>query len=164
MTNIDLDNAEPYLLTQEGMDKLKDELNHLTTVKRAEIAERIRDSKDHGEFSEDNNELDEVKQEQAIVENRISELKDVLSNSEVLDPKKLSTKEVSLGSKVTVQGDGGAPFTVRIVSSYEADPDRDFIDEESPMGEALIGHKVGDKVTFLAPAGKVKYEITKIGK
>lgn len=165
MQEFELESGGAYVLTEAGYARLKDELDHLTTVKRSEIAERIRESIDHGEFSEDNSELDEVKQEQAFIENRISDLKTILSNSEILDPNEVSTKEVGLGCKVTVKEvKSGVQFIVRIVASVEADPDNDLISEESPMGQALDGLKKGDVAKFEAPAGILNYEIIKISR
>ncbi len=142
---------------------LQQELQTLMVDKRAEIAERIRASKDHGEFSEDNNELDEVKQQQAIVENRISELKAILANTEVLTKDMISTDLVGLGSRVAVKDSvRGIEFEIQLVSGVEADPDRDLISEDSPMGQALLGRGVGEIAEFDAPVGLVSYEITNI--
>lgn len=158
-------NQHPMLLTPEGFDALQAELDHLTLTKRAEIAERLRDSKQHGEFSEDNSELDEVKFEQAIVENRIAELKVIFSNAQVLDNKMIPTDHVGIGSHVKVQDvDRKVEFEVRIVSSVEADPDKDLISNESPMGIALMGANVGETVDFDAPAGKIRYKVLSIRK
>ena len=158
-----LENSEPILLTKEGHDRLQEELRRLSVTKRAEIAERMRESMDHGEFSEDNSELDEVKVEQAMVENRINELKIVLSNSEVLDVKKIPTKKVGLGSRVTVrESKRRTEFEVRIVASAEANPDMDNISEESPLGQALIGKEVDDSVDYEAPAGLLRYKVIRI--
>jgi transcription elongation factor GreA len=163
MEELELESSEPILLTKEGHDRLTEELRRLSIDKRAEIAERIRESKDHGEYSEDNNELDEVKIEQAMVENRINELKLVLSNSEVLDSKKIPTKKVGLGSRVTVRDTKRrSEFEVRIVASAEANPDDDLISEESPLGQALMGREVEDTVDYEAPAGALRYKIVKI--
>ncbi len=152
-----------FYLTPEGHAKLKEELSHLTGVKRREIAERIRDSKDHGEFAEDNNELDEVKNEQAIVESRISELKTILSGATILGPEDIPTDEVGLGSFVTVDDEErGFDFEVRIVASIEADAEADLISEESPMGQALVGLKKGDIAEFEAPVGVLRYKIKNI--
>ncbi len=165
MEELDIDQSEPVLLTQDGMNRLKAELTRLTIVKRAEIAERIRDSKDHGEFSEDNNELDEVKVEQAIVESRISELKTILSGATVLSDADISTDHVGVGSLVAVTDiDREISFEVRIVASVEANAELDLISEESPMGEALSGAKVGQTVEFDAPAGLIKYRVDAIKK
>jgi transcription elongation factor GreA len=163
MEELELESSEPILLTQDGHDRLQEELRRLSVVKRAEIAERIRESKDHGEYSEDNNELDEVKVEQAMVENRINELKLILSNAEVLDAKRISNKKVGLGSRVTVrETKRRTEFEVRIVASAEANPDEDLISEESPLGQALMGKEVEDTVDYEAPAGTLRYKIVRI--
>ena len=144
---------------------MQTELTRLTTDKRAEIAERIRESKDHGEYSEDNSELDEVKIEQAIVENRINELKAVLSTAEILTRGRIPTDHVGLGSKVAIKGgDLGSEFEIKMVASVEADPDNDLISDESPLGQALMGKKVGERAEFEAPAGKLKYDVVNISK
>lgn len=165
MEDFELESSQPLLLTPEGHQRLQEELERLTTEKRAEIAERIRESKDHGEYSEDNNELDEVKIEQAIVENRINELKSVLSSAEILAFDQIPTDRVGLGSKVTIKdADRGGSFEIRMVASVEADPDNDYISDESPMGQALMGKQKGEIASFEAPAGNLKYEVTKISK
>lgn len=152
-------------LTPEGHQRLEEELQYLTTVRRQEIATRIRDSKEHGEFSEDNSELDEVKFEQAMVEGRIVDVKSVLSNAQVITAADVSTKEVSIGSLVQVMNTKSKDsFKVLVVSSVEADPDHDRISTESPLGEAIFGKKKGDKVTVEAPAGKMTYEIVSLAK
>lgn len=152
--------SSEVLLTPEGFEALQKELEHLTVVKRPEIANRLRDSKQHGEFSEDNNELDEVKFEQAMVENRIAELKTIFSNARTIDKKTTRSNDVGIGSFVKLQSpDNKVEFEIRIVSSIEADPDRDLVSVESPLGMALLGKKVGDEVQFDAPAGRLKYKV-----
>lgn len=165
MEDLELESSQPLYLTPEGHARLQQELTRLTTEKRAEIAERIRESKDHGEYSEDNSELDEVKIEQAIVENRINELKAVLSSADILTRSQIPTDYVGLGSKVAVKGGGpGTEFEVRMVASVEADPDNDLISDESPMGQALMGKRVGESAEFDAPAGRLKYDVTSISR
>lgn len=153
------------MLTPEGHKMLQDELEHLTMVKRPEIADRIRESQSHGEFAEDNSELDEVKFEQAMVENRIAELKGMFGSAHILDMSTVPTDHVGLGSRVTVTDLGyGDEFRIRIVSSMEANPDQDSVSNESPLGMALLGHEKGDTVQFLAPEGKKSYKIVKISR
>ena len=154
-----------FLLTPGGYKALQVELEHLTLVKRPEIADRIRESQQHGEFSEDNSELDEVKFEQAMVENRIAELKTIFGNATILTDEMIPTDHAGIGSLVTVNDhEYGDEFSVRLVTSIESDPSRDLISNESPMGLALIGHSTGDKVVFEAPEGKKHYTIVKIAK
>lgn len=151
------------LLTPEGYTRLHAELENLTVNKRAEIAERLRDSKQHGEFSEDNSELDEVKFEQAMVENRINELKAIFAGAQQLEIDMIPTDFVGVGSYVTVKDvDRGASFEIRMVASIEADPDNDLISNEAPMGVALMGRKLGETIEFDAPAGRLRYKIEQI--
>jgi transcription elongation factor GreA len=150
-------------LTPEGYAALQHELEQLTTVKRPEIAERIRESLQHGEFSEDNSELDEVKFEQAMVENRIAELKTIFGNAHILEDSAIPTDHVGIGSRVTVRDlEFGDEFEVRVVSSIEADPSRDLISNESPMGTAFLGHSPDETVEFETPDGKKKYKVVAI--
>lgn len=152
-------------LTPGGYEKLQQELEHLTMVKRPEIADRIRESQQHGEFSEDNSELDEVKFEQAMVENRVAELKTIFGNAQILEDAMISTDHVGIGSLAKVRDlEYDDEFEVRVVSSIEADPSNDLISNESPMGTALFGHAAGDTVVFLAPEGQKKYTILGIRK
>jgi transcription elongation factor GreA len=150
-------------LTPEGYKSLQEELEHLTMVKRPEIAMRIRESQEHGEFSEDNNELDEVKFEQAIVESRISELKTIFGSAQQLEPDRIPTDHVGIGSFVTVEDkEFGDKFEVRVVASIESDPSNDLISDESPMGMALLDAKVGETVNFETPDGEKTYKVLKI--
>jgi len=152
-------------LTPEGYQALQQELDHLTMVKRPEIASRIRESLEHGEFSEDNSELDEVKFEQAMVESRMSELKGIFGNAQVLDNNQIPTDHVGIGSSVKIADqDFDDQFEVRVVASIEADPNRDLVSNESPMGTALYGAKPGDIVEFEAPDGKKRYKVLSISK
>ena len=151
------------LLTPKGYQMLQVELEHLTMVKRPEIADRIRESQQHGEFSEDNSELDEVKFEQAMVENRIAELKGMFGNAHVLEEDQIPTDRVGIGSLVTVNDlQFDDQFEIRVVSSIESDPTRDLVSNESPMGTALFGHSKGDDIVFEAPEGKKRYKIISI--
>lgn len=152
-----------FYLTPEGYASLQQELEHLTLVKRPEIADRIRESQTHGEFAEDNSELDEVKFEQAMVENRVAELKTIFSNAHLIDMDAVPTDVVGLGSMVAVQDlDYGDEFDIRIVTSVEADPGKDLVSNESPLGMALFGHGKGETIKFDAPEGMKSYKIVKI--
>ena len=154
-----------FYLTPEGYEALQQELEHLTMTKRPEIADRIRESQTHGEFAEDNSELDEVKFEQAMVENRIAELKTIFGNAHVIDMASVSTEHVGLGSKVTVEDlEYGDKFDIRIVTSVEADPSKDLVSNESPLGMALLGHKKADVIKFEAPEGIKSYKVVKLAK
>lgn len=153
------------LLTPQGYKALQEELEVLTQQKRPEIAVRIRESQEHGEFSEDNSELDEVKFEQALVENRIAELKGIFGNAQVLEEDMIPTDHVGIGSRVTVEDlQFGDEFSVTVVSSFEADPSRDLISNESPMGSALFGRQARDEIAFDAPDGRKKFRILAIAR
>lgn len=157
------ESAGGLLLTPEGYQKLQSELEHLTMVKRPEIADRIRESLQHGEFSEDNSELDEVKFEQAMVESRMAELKGIFGNAQVLDPEHIPTDHVGIGSLVKLEDlEFGDDFEVRLVASIEADPNEDLISNESPMGTAIFGHHVGETIEFDTPDGRKRYKIRSI--
>ncbi len=151
-------------LTPKGFDKFEAELKHLTMARRSDIANRIRESKEHGEFADDNTEMDEIKFEQALIENRISELKEVLGAAIKLRTRDIPTDVVGLGSIVTLKNPKkrGEHFDVRIVTPFEADPDNDMISRESPLGSALLGRKKGDKVEINVPAGLLSYVIEEI--
>ena len=154
-----------FYLTPEGHEALQQELEHLTMVKRPEIADRIRESQTHGEFAEDNSELDEVKFEQAMVENRVAELKTIFGNAHIIDVETIPTDHVGLGSRVTVEDlNYGEKFTIRIVTSVEADPTKDLVSNESPLGMALFGATKGDTIKFEAPEGTKSFKINKIAK
>lgn len=151
------------LLTEEGRDELRAELEQLETVKRAEIGERIKNAREFGDISE-NSEYDDAKNEQAWVESRIIEINQILSNATIVEAPKRSNK-VSIGNKVTVQVNGGSEREFVIVGAAEADVAKGKISNESPVGAALLGARKGDEVTAEGPTGKeIKYTITKIGK
>jgi len=152
-------------LTEEGYKALQAELETLTTVKRHEIAERIRASQEHGEFSEDNSELDEVKMEQAMVEARISDLKEVFGSAQVLEVDFITTDVVGIGSMVKLNDlEFGDTFEVRVVAGIEADPNRDQVSVDSPLGQALLGQEAGETVSVKAPDGLRSYKIQSIGR
>ncbi|MBV6502459.1 MAG: Transcription elongation factor GreA [Fimbriimonadales bacterium] len=152
-------------LTPEGHKALTKELEHLSSVRRHELAERLRESREHGEFGEDNSELDELKFEQAVIEQRIEYLKEVLSNSAVLSAADVPTRTVGIGSRVSLLDTRGRKkIDVILVSDAEAERGPEFVSDDSPLGVAILGRKKGEKFTFDAPAGKVTYEILRIGK
>ncbi len=146
-------------LTSEGLAKLKSELKELKTVKRKEIAQRIQEAKELGDLSE-NAEYAEAKTEQAFIEGRIIELENILKNALVIKSDK-NSDQVKVGSSLKVKTQTGE-LTLTIVGSNEADPTRGLISNESPLGQALLGRKVGDMVEVKVPAGIVKYSILEI--
>ncbi len=152
------------VLTYEGLKKLEKELEYLKGVKRMQVAERIKQSLSFGDISE-NVEYDEAKNEQAQVEGRIAQLEMMLKNAKVIDEDEINTGEVSLGAKVRLLDlDQGEEVEYTIVGSTEADPDRAKISNESPVGRALLGKKVGNTVVVQAPAGVIRFEILDIKK
>lgn len=152
------------VLTPMGLKKIEEELEHLRTVHRREVADRIRESKQFGEFSE-NSEYEDAKTEQAFVEGRILELKQILLHAHVVEEDEISTDVVGIGSKVRVRDIATKhEWEYAIVGSVEADPEENRISNESPVGEALMDKKVGDVVEVEIPAGKAKYKIIKISK
>jgi transcription elongation factor GreA len=147
------------IITQEGYDKLRDELNMLSVVRRKEIAERIEKAKELGDLSE-NAEYSEAKDTQALNEGRILELTNILKNVTVVENGH-SSEEVSMGSKVTVKsGNGEKQYT--IVSFNEADPVNGKISNESPLGVAFLHKHKGDQVEVETPKGMFKYKIVAI--
>ena len=150
------------MLTEDGYNKLVDKVNYLKSVRRIEIAERLKAAIALGDLSE-NSEYDDAKNEQAFLEGEIQELEAKIRNSDII--KAGSGDVVQMGSQVVVVDlefaeDGAETFM--IVGSTEADPDEGKISNESPLGQALIGQKVGAVVDVHAPAGVIKYEIKEI--
>jgi len=144
------------ILTPEGLEKLKAELEELTTTKRREVAERIKDAREYGDISE-NSEYDDAKNEQAMLESRIANLEEKLRSAIVVDASELSTDVVQVGSQVKVKdGDSGKSETYTIVGSAEANPAEKKLSNESPVGRALIGHKAKETVTVQLPNGKAR--------
>ncbi len=155
---------ETILLTPSGYARLEKELERLRTVQRRDVAERIRDSQHSGEFAE-NTEYEEAKVEQAMVENRIRDLRRLLQRAEVIRPDDIPTDHVGMGSVVVLHDLGaGEDWTITIVGSVEADPENGLISNESPLGRALMGRKVGEKVAVQVPAGRLRYRIESITK
>ena len=140
-----------YILTPEGREKLEQELHYLETEKRAEVGERIKVAREFGDISE-NSEYDDAKNEQGMVEARIAEINQILSEATIVDTPKKSNK-VTVGAIVTVNM-GGKERVFTIVGGAEADAAAGKISNESPVGSALLGHKKGDVVETQGPTGK----------
>ena len=140
------------ILTPEGLEKLKQEIEYLSTTKRREVAERIKEAREFGDISE-NSEYDDAKNEQAMLESRIATLEDKLRSASVIDAKELSADVVRVGSQVEVTDDKGKHLKYTIVGSTEANPSENKLSNESPVGKALIGAKKGDTVTVVTPKG-----------
>ncbi len=149
------------ILTPEGLEKLKEELEELSTVRRREVAERIKEAREFGDISE-NSEYDDAKNEQAMLETRILTLEENLRSALVVAPEDVDTSAVQVGNAVTVKFDDGKRQTFTIVGSAEADPPR-RLSNVSPVGKALMGKKKGSEVTINLPNGSTRTaKITKI--
>ncbi len=140
------------LLNAEGYKELQDELENLKTVGRKEAAEKIKVARSYGDLSE-NAEYDEAMSDQAKLEARISELENMLKNAKVFDESSLSKDVIHIGSNVVIVDDKKNEFSYKIVGYAQADPDAGKISDESPVGKALLGKKVGDDVQVEAPIG-----------
>jgi len=152
------------ILTQEGLKALQEEINYLSTVKRGEVAERIRQAREFGDITE-NSEYDDAKNEQAMLEHRISMLQEKLRRARVIRDSEIDTERVSVGSTVTLRDlDSNEIRIYTLVGSAEADPTKARVSNESPVGQALLGKKVGDVVTVPVPVGALRLEILAIGK
>ena len=152
--------AQPQMyLTQEGEKKLRAELAELTGPRREELSQRLRSAIQMGDLSE-NADYHKAKEDQAFLEGRIQEIEAVLRMAVIVE--KANTDAVSVGSHVTVQEEGFDPETYYLVGAKEADPRNGKISNESPIGRALMDHKVGDVVEAETPGGKIKFKILKI--
>ena len=156
--------AKAIKVTDDGLKKLQDELEYLKTEGRTDIAEKIKVARGYGDLSE-NSEYDDAKNEQAKIEARIVELEAMLKNVEIIKDIKGAAKTVVVGVKVKVYDEEfEEEDEYHVVGSTEADPVNNKISDESPVGRALLGHKVGDVVSVEAPAGDIKLKIIKISK
>lgn len=156
--------AKPIILTPEGHQKLKQELEYLKVTGRQEIAEKIKIARGFGDLSE-NAEYDAAKDAQAAMEKRIGELEEMLKNAQVVDVSDVGTDVVSILSKVKVYDlDMEEEEVYTIVGTTEADPDKNKISDESPIGTALLGKKVGDVVEVQTPGGAFELKIMEISK
>ncbi len=151
-------------MSRAGFEKLEKELTYLITVKRAEVAQKLKEARSFGDLSE-NAEYDEAKNEQGILEATIAELENTIANAEVVDDDNISVDEVGVGSVITVLRKGAtAPEKLQIVGSTEADPINGKISDESPIGKAAMKKKTGDKFIVDAPIGELQFEILAISK
>lgn len=151
--------ANKKYFTKQGLEKLKEELNYLKTVKAKEVAERLKKAASFGDIS-DSAEYDEAKEAQTFLMNKIAELDNLIKNAQVVEKEKESNK-VQIGSKVTVDSNG-IKETFQIVGAEEANPSKGMISYQSPLGKALLNKSIESKVEFKAPKGKILYKITKI--
>ena len=150
------------ILTPDGYEKLRQEIDYLRTEKRREVAERIRVAREFGDIAE-NAEYDDAKNEQAMLEHRIAQLEERLLSARVITKKEISKDSVSVGSTVRLR-DLAANKTVEyhIVGSAEANPAENKLSNESPVGKAILGRKKGDTVEVAAPRGALKFKILEI--
>ena len=149
--------AKEVVVTREGYQKLEQDLNELRTVKRKEVADKIKVARGYGDLSE-NAEYDAAKEEQAIVEARIADLEATLKVARIIDDSELSNDTVSIGMRVTILAEGDDPEDAEeydITGSTEADMNLNRISDESPVGAALIGKKVGDTADVTLPNGSI---------
>jgi transcription elongation factor GreA len=152
-----------YPMTIEGKQRLEEKLNEMITVERPKITAAIQEARSHGDLSE-NSEYQSAKDEQAFAEGRISELQNILDNVTLIDPASEPADQITLGKKVTFQEDDDEPETYYIFGAEEIrfniDENKDqYVSNESPMGSALLGHKIGDLVTIKVPDAGISYEV-----
>ncbi len=152
---------EVHYLTAEGAERLKNELEYLKGPAREALAQRLRAAIQQGDLSE-NADYISAKEEQGFLEGRIQELTQILSNVQIIEEKKTSRGIVDIGSHVTIQEDDFDPEKYYIVGPKEADPRNARISHESPIGRALIGHRVGETVAAETPNGTIRFKIIKI--
>lgn len=149
-------------VTEAGFKKLRDELDHLKKVRRLEVAERLHNAIDDGADVLENAEYEAAMNEQAFVEGRIGELEVMLSMVKIVEKNHTRNGLVDIGSVVTIQEEDFDPEVYEVVGLAESDTDSGKISHDSPLGRAVMGHKVGDKVTVKAPAGNFQIVIKKI--
>ena len=154
--------AKEVILTPEGLRKLREEIEYLSTAKRREVAERIKHAREFGDINE-NSEYDDAKNEQAMLEHRIATLAERLANSRVIGADEISSDVVSVGTKVRLKDlDANETTEYYIVGSAEANPAQHKLSNESPVGKAILGHKKGEIVEVAAPRGSLKFKIMDI--
>jgi transcription elongation factor GreA len=156
-----MSNGKPVYVTPEGLEKMKAELQELVEEKRPALAERLRFAIKQGDLSE-NADYQQAKEEQGFLEGKILDLQQKIRNAEIIDASGGAKGEVVLGAHVTVKERGFEPETYHVVGSTETNPGSGKISYESPLGRALLGHKVGDTVEVKAPAGTLEFEIVEI--
>jgi transcription elongation factor GreA len=154
--------VKEVILTAEGFEKLKEEIEQLSTVKRREVAERIKQAREFGDIAE-NSEYDDAKNEQAMVEHRIATLEERLAHARVIEANEIQSDVVGIGSRVRLKDmDANETVDYTIVGSAEANPSQNRLSNESPVGKAILGHKKGEVVEVAAPRGALKFKIMDI--
>lgn len=157
-----MSNNQPVYLTEEGLQKIKEELEYLTTTRRREVAQMIAEAKAEGDLSE-NAGYDEAKTQQGFLEGRVRDLENILKHAVIINESEGARNLISIGRTVIVR-EVGTDFeeTYTIVGSLEADPVNGRVSNESPMGKALLGKKKGQKVVVQSPGGAITFEILKL--
>lgn len=151
-------------MSREGFEKLQQELTYLITVKRAEIAQKLKEARSYGDLSE-NAEYDEAKNEQAILEGKINELQAMVDNAVIVEDDSISVDEIGVGSVISIRRVGTDKIeTLKIVGTNEANVREQKISDESPIGKAAMKKKVGDVFIVEAPVGELKFEVLEISK
>ena len=154
---------KPIPITKTGLERLRKELQELVTVKRPATAERIHSIRELSPSTQGDGEYEDVKNEQAFIEGRIMTIEKILGNAEIIDPDAPhDTSTVHLGSRVSVTLPGGKTQTYTIIGAAEVDAAHGFVSNESPVGAALLGSRVGDTVEVNAPAGPIELKIKQI--
>ena len=154
--------AKEYKLSPQRLKELQDEMNYLKTVREKEVAELIKEARSFGDLSE-NSEYDEAKNEQGKLYSRIAEVEDILLHAVIVEESDAPANVVGIGTTVTITSvDNGKSMTVKVVGSQESDFKSGAISEESPVGKALMGAKMGDTVSVEAPRGVMRYTVDKI--
>ena len=156
--------AEKKQMSREGYEKLEKELDYLITVRRAEVAQKLKEARSFGDLSE-NAEYDEAKNEQGIVESRIAEIEATLKRAVIVDDSEISTEKVGIGNVVTILDmEMEEEMTFQIVGTSEANIDKGHMSNESPIGKALLDHSIGEVVTADTPSGELQFKILNISK
>lgn len=155
-----MDTIKEVYLTKTGLEKLQNEYEDLTTNGRKKIAEMIKTAKEYGDLSE-NSEYADAKDQQVFIEGRIAELEHILKNAVMIDESHTNCVTIGVGCSVNVELEDGE-MEFKIVGSAEADPEKGWISNESPIGKALLGKKTGDEIEVAVPAGSIKYKVKKI--
>lgn len=155
-----MDAKKKIFVTKEGLEELKQELEELTKVKRPEVLERVSAARAMGDLAE-NSEYTAAREDLSLIDGRIEELSDILKNVELIKEGAKNTKSIQLGSTITVSINGKKEDFV-LVGEWEADPHNKKISHESPLGKALLGKVVGEKIDVEAPAGKISYTVVSV--
>lgn len=151
-------------ISREGFEKLQEEYTRLVTVRRAEVAQKLKEARSFGDLSE-NAEYDEAKNEQALLEAQIAHLEETISNAEVVEDDNISIDEIGIGSIIKIKNISSENIeTLQIVSTTEADANERKISDDSPIGKAAMKKKVGDIFIVEAPVGEIRFEVIDISK